>query len=233
MAQVFKLFRLQQFDSQIDQANNRLRQIEALQRDETEVQAAQSQVDAAVEKLRLAQQALRKAESQVQALRIKIEQNQAALYGGKIRNPKELQDLQHESAALERQLGKLEDEQLEAMLQFEDQQAASREAETFLAHTQAARQAQLRALAEEQHALGGMIERLTSERSAAASTTPADEVQLYEELRKKRNGVAVAQVTDRFCSACGATLSAALLHSARSPFSLTRCDMCGRILYAG
>ena len=51
--------------------------------------------------------------------KVKIEQSEASLYSGNVTNPKELQDLQNEAAALKRYLVTLEDRQLEAMLEVE------------------------------------------------------------------------------------------------------------------
>jgi uncharacterized protein len=57
-----------------------------------------------------------------------MQTSEASLYGGKIRNPKELQDLQVEIAALKRRTATLEDEQLEAMLAVEDAETQLTEA---------------------------------------------------------------------------------------------------------
>jgi predicted nucleic acid-binding Zn-ribbon protein len=86
-------------------------------------------------------------------------------------------------------------------------------------------------LSEEKAALLKDVARLQTERDAAANGIPPDDLQLYSSLRIQRNGVAVASVSDRACAACGSTLSAALLQSARSPNQITRCASCGRILY--
>jgi len=54
--------------------------------------------------------------------RLKMEISESSLYGGKIKNPKELTDLQQEIASLKASLTQLENEQLELMLQIEEQQ---------------------------------------------------------------------------------------------------------------
>jgi hypothetical protein len=87
-------------------------------------------------------------------------------------------------------------------------------------------------LNERQHLLAE-VERLQSECQATVATIPESDINLYNQLRQTRRGIAVAQVVDKNCSACGSTLSAALLHAAHSPNQLTRCDTCGRILYSG
>jgi len=77
------------------------------------------------------------------------------------------------------------------------------------------------------------IERLEAERNAALSPISQADLSLYEGLRKTRNGVAVVIISSRACSACGATLTAALVQTSQSTGLLVRCPTCGRILYPG
>ena len=128
MSQPFKLFRLQQLDSQLDQGRGRLREIEATLNDSAALNQAQERASQAEAGLVTAQKTLNRAEENVQAQQIKIEQTEAALYGGKVRNPKELQDLQNESAALKRFLDTLEERQLEALIAVEEAELLSKAA---------------------------------------------------------------------------------------------------------
>ncbi len=233
MSQPFKLFRLQQIDSQLDQDRRRLMEIEAILNNHEALNRALESVKRAAEAADHARKGLRKAEEAVQAQRVKIEQTSATLYGGKIRNPKELQDLQNEIGALKRYLSTLEDRQLEAMLALEEAEkqeaTASGELDTIQKEVLV-----LRAnLVQEQTALTQNVKNSEAERQAAVSAIPPEDLNLYEQLRRQRRGVAVARVTDKACSACGTTLNAALLHATRSPNQLARCDSCGRILYSG
>ena len=233
MSAPFKLFRLQQIDTQLDRARARLREIQAALEEDSAVRAAQAKVAARDGELQEGAKSLRRAEQDVQSQRIKIEQTEASLYGGKIRNPKELQDLQNESAALKRYRDVLEDRQLEAMIAVEERENAYAAAVAELEAVQKSIEVQNASLVKEQSTLLKDVERLENERQAAKSSLEAPEVRIYEQLRLTRNGIAVAKVTDRACAACGSTLSAALLSAARSPNQITRCSTCNRILYAG
>jgi uncharacterized protein len=233
MSAPFKLFRLQQIDSQLDRARARLREIQVALEEDSAVRAARARLAAIEQELQERSKTLRRAEQDVTAQRIKIEQTEASLYGGKIRNPKELQDLENESAALKRYRDVLEDRQLDAMLAVEESEQAYAAAEAELEAVQEQAEAQNASLAREQSTLLKDVERQENERRAATSTLEASELSLYEQLRLSRNGIAVARVTDRACAACGSTLSAALLSAARSPNQITRCSTCNRILYAG
>lgn len=233
MSEPFKLYRLQQIDSQIDQVKNRLKNIEiALSADKT-VRLAQKLKEQSQDSLKHDQKNLRNAEQDVQAQRVKIEQSESTLYGGKVRNPKELQDLQNEVAALKRYLGVLEDRLLEAMIVVESAEEKLQTDSDLLEKALAQFAAQHADLTREKEGLLTDLNRLEGQRAATTSSIPAEDLQIYEQLRNSRNGIAVARIVDRCCSACGTTLNAALLHAARSPNQMSRCDGCNRILYSG
>lgn len=233
MSQPFKLFRLQQIDSQLDQVNTRLREIEIALNNKASIHQAQAIVDDKVVKLEVARKSLRRSEENVQVQQVKIEQSETTLYSGKISNPKELQDLHNEGAALKRYLSVLEDRQLEAMIAMEEAEAQYAAASLTLKNVIEENTHQNKELTKEQEVLTQEVERLNAERQAAVNSINNDDLRLYEGLRQKRRGVAVAKVTDNTCSACGSTPTAALLQAAQSPNRISFCDTCGRILYRG
>jgi predicted nucleic acid-binding Zn-ribbon protein len=233
MSRPFKLYRLQQIDSQLDWIQNRLSEIETLLGEDAALQQAVDTYTQVEQAHQAARKQLLKAEDDVRQQRIKIEQDEAALYGGKIRNPKELKDLENEVAALKRHLIVLEDRQLEAMMQEEDAAALSQQAAGGRDLAQSEFDRRTAELRQEREKITKDRARLEGERSAAAEPIEPGDLAVYDQLRKARRGVAVARVTDRACSACGSTLNAALLNAAHSPNQINRCETCGRILYAG
>lgn len=233
MSQPFKLFRLQQIDSQLDRGSIRMNEIQNALNDNTRLRKAQTQLERIKKSHEEVSQSLHKIEAEVQSQRLKIEQNEAALYGGKVRNPKELQDLHQESSALKRYLTVLEDRQLEEMLILDEVQESQNKANEYLEKIRIEMAEQNTKLVKEQVALQKVLDQQAVQRQVAIKGISPEDLKLYESLRIQRNGVAVARVTDNACSACGSTLSASLLQSSRSPNQISRCDTCGRILYAG
>jgi uncharacterized protein len=231
MSQSFRLYRLQQIDSQLDRAHARLEEIRLALLDTQELQQAQSTAQQAENYLNNDRKKLRQAEQAVKDQRVKIETTEAALYGGKVRNPKELQDLQNESAALKRFLAVLEERQLEAMFAEEKAAESAREAKISLELVQARHNNHQVELQEERNRQIGEIPRLEEERAAALGAIPANELSLYEALRKSRKGLAVTLVKNKACTACGTTLNAMLFDAALNSEQINRCDGCGRILY--
>jgi len=233
MSRPFKLYRLQQIDSQLDWLNTRLKDVIASLENADDLTEAEKRAAASKEEFQKARNALASADFDAQQQRIKIEQTESTLYGGKVRNPKELQDLQNESAALKRHLKVLEERQFEAMLTEEELSANHKEALEDQAKVTAQHARRNQELEGEKQKLQNDIQRFMEERQATAPTIEPDDLGAYNRLREKRRGIAVAKVVDRACSACGSTLSAALLSASHSPNALNYCETCGRILYTG
>lgn len=232
MSRPLNLYRLQQIDSRVDQADIRLKEIEALLSDDVNLRKATALAARAEKNLLAAQKEQRLAESKVKDQRIKIEQVEATLYSGTVRNPKELQDMQNEVAALKRFLDILEERQLEAMLVVDDINVQFVEAHQKLLKYQAHTEKQQAGLIQERELLQDKRSESLEQRQVAINTVTPDDLLIYDRLREQRAGVAVAKVEERACSACGSTLTAALHQAARSPSQVVFCDSCGRILYA-
>ncbi len=233
MSSAFKLFRLQQVDTQLDQVKARLSEIERKLAEDEIISQAQQGLQEAQRVQQGAQKELNNSELEVKSVQAKLKENQDSLYGGKVRNPKELQDLQMEADSLKKHVQALEDVQLEKMMALEECQSAVNAAEEALEAARAQRAVEERTLGSEQSQLAIESARLEEERSADLHTISAEDLKIYEGLRATKGGIAVAKAQNKTCAACGAELSASLAQAARSPSELARCDNCHRILYAG
>lgn len=233
MNQAFHLYRLQQVDTQLDQANANLAEIHRLLSDDETVQIANAAVEEASKLSHQEKQKLKELEFSVKEQQIKINQSEANLYGGKIRNPKELQDLQKEIASLKKYLATLEDEQLEKMLlveQHESEEASAREQQI---QAQAKFAEKSAGWLGQKDQLTRSVERLKAERSTIVPPIDFENMRTYETLRKRKSGVAVTSVHDGSCVVCGANIRPMELQAARSAVELVYCTNCGRILYVG
>jgi predicted nucleic acid-binding Zn-ribbon protein len=227
------LFRLQQVDSRIGQVEARLARVGEMLGNDVELQEALEGVKSADGVWHEAERIRRTSEEEARSQQIKIQQAESSLYGGQVQNPKELQDLQADIVSLKRHLGALEERELEAMLRSEEAQTSLGQAQEKLRKLQARLGDEHRELITEREALGRDLQSLQVEREAAVSAVAAEMLSIYENLRRERRGVAVAEVSEDACGACGTTLTAALQQSARHTTQLVRCPSCGRILYAG
>ena len=226
------LYRLQQVDSQIDGIQARQQWIQDTLQNDLSLRAATQAFTLADNKHKDANRALKQTEAEVEKQRIKIEQTEASLYGGRVQNPKELQDLQMDVASLKKYLETLEERELEAMVIVETAENELRTTQLELDRTQAKINEQYRDLGTENETLKKDLARLEHERNAILSDLVSSAVSTYDQIRKQRRGIAVTTISDSACSACGTTLTLSLQQSARSATQLFNCPTCGRILYA-
>lgn len=233
MNPAFHLYRLQLIDTPIDQIEASLREIEILLSSDPAVNQAQVDAEEADKFIRQARANLKQIEFAVHEQQIKIGQSEVALYGGRIRNPKELQDLQKEIASLKKHLTVLEDQQLGAMMAVEDGETGEQSTQAALNQAKANFAERSAGLLGQKDLLERNLERLQTERKTALSLPSKETLQVYEQLRKRKSGIAVTTITDGSCSVCGTTIRPSELQAARAAQVLVFCSSCGRILYAG
>lgn len=227
----FSLYRLQTIDTKRQKIIQRIAQIEAeLAADET-IQACLKVKEQAEQELKQAQSKLFDVAHQDAAKRMKLELNQNQLFGGKIRNPKDLQDLQVEADFLRKSIQELEDQQIEVMLELEAAQLGLEQAEQAYQQCLSNKATQGALLLGEKHQLENDLAGLNAQREALIQSLPLDVITHYESLLKTKAGKAVAAIIEESCEACGMTISPADMQAARSPNILAHCKTCGRILY--
>ena len=232
MSAALGLFRLQQVDTRIAQTEARRHKIQETLENDSELQAAMLRLKSAEHEEYHFDQERRGAEQGAQDQRVKIQQAESSLYGGTVHNPKELQDLQADVASLKKRLASMEEQELEAMVKLESVQATVLTARSELETLRSRRGADSRNLTGELDTLSRELADLQTERAAAVSAVDPRALETYEALRQQRRGVAVVEIADNACGACGTTLTAALQQNARHAAELVHCPSCGRILFA-
>lgn len=233
MSEGLNLFRLQKLDTAIDKTTSRLKEIEKALSDNRLVKQAKREFEQAQGKSKTIRINLNQIEDKVEAQRIKRKTDQAALFSGRIKNPKELQDLQRETEALKKYIAQLEDEQLEIMIEYEEAEKIRNQAEKRLAQAKGKAIEDNAALSSEKIKLESDLERFLREKQAVIQSISPASYQLYTGLRKSKRGIAIATITDGCCSICGQSMTPADLQSIRSSSQLVFCPSCGRIIFDG
>jgi uncharacterized protein len=232
MSAALGLLRLQQVDSRIDHLEAELGQITSQLENNALAAAARQTLASAQDEQNQAEAGRLRAEREASALRSKLQQAEASLYGGTVRNPKELQDLQADVASLRKHLGTLDADEIVWMERLEAADLGCRSASATLNEVLLELEAEHAQLRQRQMDLLRNRESLMSEREATANAVKKPWRETYDGLRRTRRGVAVAAVEDGACAACGTALTAALRQSVRHAVDLNFCPSCGRILYA-
>jgi len=226
----FTLFRLQTQDTLRMKMNARLKEIDRIIAADKEVSQANAKLVEAQEINKSAESVLKGLLEQVKEKKLKRELTQSNLFSGKVRNPKELQDLQAETQALDRTIAKLEDEQLQAMMAFEETTNALHQAEKELQQVLDRKASQNSLLIGEKHKIESEIPQVDAQRQALIEQLDKEIFMVYRTLLKSKAGIAVAEVNDDTCSACGVTVPPADIQAAKSPNIIAYCKNCGRIL---
>lgn len=229
----FHLYQLQKVDLRLDHLNQRLEKIALLLNNNPRLVEAQNQVNLTLSIIHGKEDELAKLEQTAAAKKIKIDQSEAALYNGKIINPKELKDLQAEINSLKRAVGTVEDEQLTLMSQLEEIHLTLLQDQKSYDSVLAESESDNQQLFGEKSELDKEKEKLITERQAASGQIQAEVMNIYEKLRMSKNHIAVSAIEDQSCATCGSEITASDIQKARSSTSLSFCPSCGRIIYAG
>lgn len=231
MNETFSLYRLQQLDSQRIQRLKRIKQIDQIIASDKAIQKAQSILQKAAVALNESDKSLEDLRKRAEERTLKLKLAQAKLYGGKVSATKELQDLQAESEALRRIIKTLEDEQMQLMEANDLHLEAKKKAEADLHELLNNKASENSLLMGEREKLKQQLPKINSQRDALKSQLNAKLLEEYETLFKTKGGVAVAEIFDASCKACGVELSPTDIQQVANPNVIIKCRSCGRILY--
>ena len=214
----------------MDSAVVRLNEVEAQLGETEELVAARELVEQRRGEVHQIQERQKALDWDAEEVRGKALEIEGKLYGGTVKNPKELEDLQADLSSLRSQLRKREDALLEVMLELEDAETAFKEAEAALAELDGAWKAEQASLTETRAALKDEMQALEAKRSRQLEGMDRAALSLYQTLRERRQGAAVAVVERGLCQGCRITLPMSILQKARSGLGLVQCVSCERIL---
>jgi predicted nucleic acid-binding Zn-ribbon protein len=175
-----------------------------------------------------------KAETDVQMVRDRAARDQARLDSGS-GSAKDLQALQSEIASLARRQGDLEDVELEAMERLEAHEAALGELTTAHAALLNERAGVVAERDAETAVLDGQAAQVRAERDAVAAPLEDRLVQLYDRLRGRLGGVAVAALRRGRSEGSGLPVPATELAKIKATpeDEIVYCEDSGRILVRG
>ncbi len=230
MSQAEALYRLQTIDLSLLQKQQRLKTIDAALNNSQLVADAQSCVNAAQQTLTPLRSKTRSLELELQTNLTKTQTTEEQLYSGRVRNPKEMQDMQHEIASLKKWHGELEDKLLTLMLDVEAAEGALADAEAQLQDAQRTHESEHSQLLKEQAALQAEVKALQAQRTEAASAVTPENLKIYTAMRPKKSNQPIAILKDRSCSVCGVEETMAIEQQVRQGHTLTYCTSCERIL---
>ncbi len=233
MGSVLELVNLQTIDDELASARAQAADVDRRLEGDPELVAALDdlgQRDAALSSQRKDQHRL---ELDVQAADAKIGAEEKRLYGDTIKNPKELRSLQAEIDHLKANRGKIEDVLLPLLDAIEAGTVGRQEQGKVVAQGEARWLAQAQVLRGEAERLAGLVASLEGQRAAHIPSIPAPDLRLYESLRTRKGGAAIAKILASNCARCRVTLPDAVRRRALSSSAVVQCPNCERILTQG
>jgi uncharacterized protein len=174
---------------------------------------------------------IRKLEAEIDQVRARGDRDRGLLNSGSISSGKQLEDLQHELATLQRRQTVLEDDLLEVMERREATDTDLERSRAALAEIEQ-RLADVNRRCDEALAdLDSTEARRRAERGTLLGVLPAELVDRYERIRAQR-GVGAALLHQRRCGACRLELDRTAVGRLRdaAPDEVLLCEECGVLL---
>jgi hypothetical protein len=145
----------------------------------------------------------------------------------------EFQAIGHEIERYEKEILKIEDEELELMVLADKVKADLAEEEKKAAAAQNSIARQTADLEEKSKALESQLQTLTGERSELAGKIDEDLLASFERLFKSKGDAAVVAIEHGVCTGCHMKVTPATAAQVKAGKEIVSCENCGRILYEG
>lgn len=230
MTNAADLFALQEIDLALDSALARLAEIETEMGETEELLAARAVVEEKQEAALALRSRQKDLEWAVDEIRGKATAVEEKLYGGSVRNPKELSDLDADLKSLKAQLRVREDDLLTLLVAIEDAEAELATAQAAYGEIASLWQERQKRLQDEKGQIEPEVARLQTAREKDSASIDRASLSLYQLLRERRGGQAVARVERGMCQGCRITLPMSVLQKARAGTALVQCVSCERML---
>ncbi len=224
------LYRLQQVDLQIDRLSKQLAHLRSQLDEPASLVESKKEIATLQEQSRTLGAELLDAELAAKSLSNKIAKVEKALYGGRVSNPKEIASQQENVISMKKHLDVLEEKQLDLMLQSEQLEAQLQQLQRTLQAATAQWHDTLSRIIAETQVIESSLAQLQSQRQAEAIHIAPADLQLYQRIRSRKGGIAVAKLEDGRCSVCGISLPESKQHAVQYQDDFVFCGSCGRIL---
>ncbi len=229
MGVIKQLYQLQEVDLEIESSERALVQIAHQLGESQVVVRAQTKLKSEQQRLEELGHQQHSAEWEIDDLVSKLTTAEEKLYSGRVKDSKELTNLQREVNGLRARRDHLEDMVLKIMDQIELSMASVVALSNELKTLEAEWYSQQRQLSTNMEQLKTTLSTLKHKRQLLSVRIDSQVVELYQGL-KRQKGQAVAKVEQGICYGCRISLPTIELQRVRSD-NLVQCSSCGRILF--
>jgi len=225
-----RLIALQRLDSTADAARRKLAdEPEHAKVLEARLEAARQRVAAAKDAAAANQVARREIEKDVAMHQSRLSKFRETAMA--VKTNVEYHAVQKEIGYAQGEIKTLEDKVLERMLEADELTAALKKAEADFAAEQKSAEADRKAMTAQHAELQASVDRIATERAQLVAALDKSVLSVFEQVAKKRNGIAVAEAKDGICTICHVRLRPQVFNEIRRNDAIRQCDSCQRILY--
>ena len=230
MSQARALYRIQEIELAVIERRKRIKEIDAQLEDNEVITQAQAGLDAAQAKLDVVLKQFKDLETQIETVVTKQKATETRLYGGNVKNPKELQDMQKEIESLTRRRSDLDDKLLEVMVERDEASEYAELNREELKQVTDTWETQHADLLAEKEQLTTESDKLMEDRKIALKDVQPEAMKEYNSLRGSKANRPMAGLEDKSCTVCGIEQNGAIISAVNKGDSLVKCQNCGRIL---
>ena len=230
MTSAKRLFELQQFDMElqslqktVDDINRQLAENESLNKAKSDLAETQKNLSTLAKQQKELDQDVGSIAETAKNLKNK-------LYGGTVKNPKELMSLEQEMNGIKTNLNAKEDSLLALMADIEIAGKTVDDNSRRVSTIESTWETEKTVLAQRKLEIDSRIADFTRQRQDIAAEIDQQTLGLYATMKVKRV-TAVARVEQGRCQGCRVSISVTELKQSRN--SIVQCSNCGRILFAG
>jgi len=200
-----QLYQLQEADLELESNEQALEQITSQLGESQAVVAARDKLAMEQQHLEELKQQQHSIEWEVDDLTVKLKNVEKDLYSGRITNPKELTNLQHEAEGLKIQRSQFEDKLLEIMEQVELTSASIASISSELKASEEDWHHRQQQLSRDVEQLKTLLSDLSHKRQLLSAEIDPQAIEVYSDLKRKR-GTAVVKVEQGICRGCQLSL---------------------------
>ena len=225
------LRQLQAIDREWDEKGLLYRSVRQRLSDQSELEAKRKAQHRRVEELSALRGQLHDLELKLSGLQEKAKQVETDLYSGRITSPRELENLRQDSDYLKKRVSGLEDQALMIMTEVDDLEVATQHGEEALRTFETQWAQDHESLIAQYKDSRARLQQLQSSREQLRATLERADLALYDELRDRKGGIALAPAKNGLCQTCRVTVPSYKAKLVEAGETAETCEGCGRILY--
>ena len=233
MSVVFEIASLQEIDDQLATLQAGIASIQDRLARSEQLDNARRQLQHVEERIAQHERTQRRLDGEIADLTARIEPEEKRLFSGSVTSSKELMSIQQEVDSLKKKRSQLEDELLEVMDRLEKLESRRTAAQEAVQEAEQAREAAHRELRTELRRYEDSLAAARERRAEQASQVQPRPLQIYEDLRKRKGGAAVARLQGQACGACRVAIPDALRKQVLLRDAVAQCPNCEKILAPG